>query len=1097
MSNPSSRISSMSSTSGFGHLENTENFKLKDDTPPIINKSDDEISNELNIQVAVRCRGRNDREVKLKSPIIVSIPTDHAYQTNLQPKRRIKEVSINLSEETGISAQLNSKKYMLDQVFGPDSKQDEIFSDVVEPLFNDFMKGFNCTVLCYGMTSTGKTYTMTGDEKLYNGELSNDAGIIPRVLFDLFADLNEKNQAKKNNADPASIDDYLVKCSFVELYNEELKDLLAAENNISGAAEKKLRIYDSQSNTSSGVTTTKSNISDWRRKDPMPANLQRISSFTQPSLGNSKRILSQQDNSSRKSTLQRSSSLTEGSRNTIPPAQNSNITSSGQNGGIFIQNLQEFEITDPLSGLNLLQRGLKKRKVASTKMNDVSSRSHSIFSITLYKKVYENRDGDNSSTSNYSQPTLYRVSKMNLVDLAGSENISRSGAINQRAKEAGSINQSLLTLGRVINALSDVKKNGNSLSHIPFRESKLTRLLQDSLGGNTKTVLIATISPAKVHLEETMSTLDYASKAKNIKNKPQMGSVLFKDLLIKDVAVELSKLKNELYFTKQKEGGIYMESDRYDSVYKDLENFKTELQEYKRLNDNLKQQNKLLSIDKDNLLDTKKKHEKKLHELNRVIEYVYEKMDKQHRNEENLVDNAKQLISAIGLMKDSISYYSTQKEKQLEYLKDLFAVSIPQLNANFINQVRIYENMDNDSCTKLIDSFKIELQETFDDLVFKSNKNFEESLNSIIKTNAMVADDVSEKVTNIEKNLKCHIENNTQDLMLISEYCNDCHDYLSTKINNNLNIINSESTSNLLSAIPDNQKILPNQVKKLFQTMESRNNEMFSQISKNIQQQFKNQQQDIVKSIASITKDLYSLENKKLKPIDDKIQNVIKLINNSDSQNLTMSEKCSKDLNGINLLLTDNKTLIGNKIEAFKAKANSLNIDTSKKEMVNRIELIKNSLFDQNEKIKSTNEINVENKDNIENLAKNLEMAISVTNKTDPEQVDNESALQMILASMENKNFKPVSSTGKTPLRPSINTFIHQMDRSYQGDYSVLQDKISKNSLHKSNNELDISSIGNISNSSNSSVKKRKFSSMMDIQKDEKGDGYSKLHKRG
>lgn len=1082
MSNPSSQVSSISPISSIG--EENNNKLLKEDNLQNNKKTNDNLSNELNIQVAVRCRGRNDREVKLKSPIIVSIPSgDH--QPDLKSKQRIKEVSMNLSGETGFSAQLNAKKYLFDQVFGPDSKQDEIFNEIVEPLFNDFMKGFNCTVLCYGMTSTGKTYTMTGDEKLYNGELSSDAGIIPRVLFDLFKDLNEKKQTKQNSMDSPTTDDYLVKCSFVELYNEELKDLLASENNINGSVDKKLRIYDSQATTLNSSNTLKSNISDWKKKDVAPANLQRVSSYNQSYLGSTRRVSSQQDITSRKATIQRSSSLTEESRGAIPPASNSNLTSSNANGGIFIQNLQEFEIIDPLSGLTLLQRGLKKRKVASTKMNDVSSRSHSIFSITLYKKVYEKKDDRDSTASNYNQPNLYRVSKMNLVDLAGSENISRSGAINQRAKEAGSINQSLLTLGRVINALSDVKKGSNSLSHIPFRESKLTRLLQDSLGGNTKTVLIATISPARVHLEETMSTLDYASKAKNIKNKPQMGSVLFKDLLIKDVAVELSKLKNELYFTKQKEGGIYMESERYDAVYKDLENFKTELQEYKRLNDNLKQQNKLLLIDKNNLLETKKKHEKKLHELNRVMDYVYEKMDKQHRNEENLVDNAKQLIQAISLMKDSISYYNLQKEKQLEYLKDVFSVSIPQLNENFLNQNKIYENIDKNSSSKLVDSFKLEFQKTFDDLINKSNKNFEDSLNSIMKTSTMIADDVSDKITNIEASLRGHIEHNTQDLMMISEYCNDCHEYLSTKINNNLNIINSDSTSNLISAIPDNHKILPNQVKKLFQTMESRNNEMFSQISKNIQQQFKNQQQDIVKSIASITKDLYSLENHKLKPIDEKIQSVIKLINNSDSQNLKISEKCKNDLNGINLVLSDNKTLIKNKINSFRTKAKELNNDACKQEMVNKVDSIKYSIVDQNDKIRSSHEINNENKDNIENLAKNLEMAISTTNQIDPEQVENEGALQRILSNMENKNFKPVSSTGKTPLRPTVNNFINQVDRSYQGDLSILQEKILRNSTYRSSTEVDTSPIGDISNSSNGSVRKRKFSSMMNIPEDE------------
>merc|ERR1712126_282553 len=122
---------------------------------------------------------------------------------------------------------------------------------------------------------------------------------------------------------------------------------------------------------------------------------------------------------------------------------------------------------------------------------------------------------------------MLRVGKLNLVDLAGSENIGRSGAINQRAREAGNINQSLLTLGRVITSLVD------RTPHIPYRESKLTRLLQDSLGGRTKTTIIATISPGVNNMEETLSTLDYAHRAKNITNKPEVNQKLTKKALIK------------------------------------------------------------------------------------------------------------------------------------------------------------------------------------------------------------------------------------------------------------------------------------------------------------------------------------------------------------------------------------------------------------------------------------------------------------------------------------------------------------------------------------------------------------------------------------
>jgi len=149
--------------------------------------------------------------------------------------------------------------------------------------------------------------------------------------------------------------------------------------------------------------------------------------------------------------------------------------------------------------------------------------------------------------------------KLNLVDLAGSENIQRSGAENKRAAEAGLINKSLLTLGRVINAL--VEKG----SHIPYRESKLTRLLQDSLGGRTKTCIIATLSPAKSNLEETISTLDYAFRAKNIRNKPQVNSMVSKKTLLKEFTAEIEKLKSELIATRQR-NGVYLTAESYEEI---------------------------------------------------------------------------------------------------------------------------------------------------------------------------------------------------------------------------------------------------------------------------------------------------------------------------------------------------------------------------------------------------------------------------------------------------------------------------------------------------------------------------------------------------
>ena len=312
------------------------------------------------------------------------------------------------------------------------------------------LAGYNCTIFAYGQTGTGKTYTMSGDMNETFGMLSDAAGIIPRALHSLF------NKLEIDDAEAS------VKCSFIELYNEELRDLISPDENA------KLKIYDD--NTKKGHSST------------------------------------------------------------------------------IVQGMEESHIKSAIDGIKLLQDGSHKRQVAATKCNDLSSRSHTVFTVTAYIK----RTGDNGED-------YISAGKLNLVDLAGSENIQRSGAENKRAAEAGLINKSLLTLGRVINALVD---RG---SHIPYRESKLTRLLQDSLGGRTKTCIIATVSPAKSNLEETISTLDYAFRAKNIRNKPQVNQMINKKTLLKEFTFEIEWLKSELIATRQR-NGVYLSNENYEEI---------------------------------------------------------------------------------------------------------------------------------------------------------------------------------------------------------------------------------------------------------------------------------------------------------------------------------------------------------------------------------------------------------------------------------------------------------------------------------------------------------------------------------------------------
>ncbi|KAK4552188.1 Kinesin- motor protein [Recurvomyces mirabilis] len=391
---------------------------------------------ETNINVVVRCRGRNDREVRENSGVVVST-------------EGVKGKKVELS--MGLSA-LSNKTYQFDKVFSPAADQGMVFDEVVAPILDEVLAGFNCTIFAYGQTGTGKTYTMSGDitDML---PIPDAAGIIPRALQSLFARLNEEDVEKCEHS---------VKCSFIELYNEELRDLLSRDDTT------KLKIFDEANKT--GRSTT------------------------------------------------------------------------------LVQGMEESHIKSAAKGIQLLREGSHKRQVAATKCNDLSSRSHTVFTVTVYTKRTSETGED-----------FVSAGKLNLVDLAGSENIQRSGAENKRAAEAGLINKSLLTLGRVINALVDKS------SHIPYRESKLTRLLQDSLGGKTKTCIIATLSPAKSNLEETISTLDYAFRAKNIRNKPQVNQMVSKKTLLREFTAEIEKLKSELIATRQR-NGVYLTSESYEEI---------------------------------------------------------------------------------------------------------------------------------------------------------------------------------------------------------------------------------------------------------------------------------------------------------------------------------------------------------------------------------------------------------------------------------------------------------------------------------------------------------------------------------------------------
>jgi len=394
-----------------------------------------------NIQVFVRCRPLNKAEKEARSYSVVDCPNS-------------REVTVKEKQMSSIT-----KTFQFDKVFGIQSKQLDVYRSVVEPLIGQVMQGYNCTVFAYGQTGTGKTFTMEGgdgrDEPGMTWENDPTSGIIPRALAQLFDELRVQQEAE-----------FSVRVSFLELYNEEIFDLLSAADDIT-----RLRLYE-----------------DSTRK-----------------------------------------------------------------GSVIIQGLEEVQVHSKREVYQILEKGSAKRQTAATLMNAHSSRSHTVFTVTVHMKE-----------SSVEGEEVLRIGKLNLVDLAGSENVGRSGAMDKRAREAGNINQSLLTLGRVITCLVE------RAPHIPYRESKLTRLLQDSLGGRTKTSIIATISPAGINLEETLSTLDYAHRAKNITNKPEVNQKLSKKAVLKEYTEEIERLRKDLMASREK-NGVFLANENYQEMINQIE----------------------------------------------------------------------------------------------------------------------------------------------------------------------------------------------------------------------------------------------------------------------------------------------------------------------------------------------------------------------------------------------------------------------------------------------------------------------------------------------------------------------------------------------
>lgn len=334
--------------------------------------------------------------------------------------RQGEEIAWYADGETIVRNEHNpSIAYAYDRVFGPTTTTRHVYDVAAQHIVSGSMEGINGTIFAYGVTSSGKTHTMHGDQR--------SPGIIPLAVKDAFSIIQETPSRE-----------FLLRVSYLEIYNEVVNDLLN------------------------------------------------------------------------------------------PAGQNLRIREDLQ--GTFVEGIKEEVVLSPAHALSLIAAGEEHRHVGSTNFNLLSSRSHTIFTLTI----------ESSSCGENSEGEAVNLSQLNLIDLAGSES-SRAETTGVRRKEGSYINKSLLTLGTVISKLTDGRA-----THIPYRDSKLTRLLQSSLSGHGRVSLICTVTPSSSNSEETHNTLKFAHRAKHIEIQAAQNKIIDEKSLIKKYQNEIRSLKEEL-----------------------------------------------------------------------------------------------------------------------------------------------------------------------------------------------------------------------------------------------------------------------------------------------------------------------------------------------------------------------------------------------------------------------------------------------------------------------------------------------------------------------------------------------------------------------
>ena len=565
------------------------------------------------------------------------IYTDNYYSDQNEIINESYALTNNLSNKSLSYAKKDVKKLLIDSIYAPqkfnfdrvysiDCDSQLIYKEMCKDVVSSALQGYNGSIFMYGQTTSGKTFTMLGSP--------SNPGVLPCVLRDIF--LKMKKIKKDNNKI-----EFKVYCSYIEIYNENIHDLLTDSNYLKLIDDKKY--------------------------------------------------------------------------------------------GVVVAGAKKVKIDDFETGIAIKNFGEENRKYRETLFNEYSSRSHCIFQIFI--ESFEIKDeGEN---------VINKFSCLNLIDLAGSERINEYESKNITTGETGYINKSLFVLAHVINKLAE--NNTGKKIHIPYRDSKLTRLLSQALGGNSLTTIICTVSPAALNYYQTLSTLRFAMRARSVKLKLNSNEYVDDKEKIEFYKNEIKKLKEELRNRNLQDISIRSEGYGNNNILHGGKGFirddlKEIMNSYKNMNDELNNYKELYLKEKQKTENYREhfdnlKNKKEINNINNI-------------NTDNDVTFIDEILTQINLNDESNNQinslnYNKWKEESQKFIQN-YKNDLASLKEAYIKKIKILH-----------------------DKMFSNNNN----------------NDDDNDIINIDKNgINLDLKNNTED-----------NNNINTDKINNMNIINTES----------------------------------------------------------------------------------------------------------------------------------------------------------------------------------------------------------------------------------------------------------------------------------------------------------------